>query len=369
MPVAHRNEEPRVVKIPFLIYIRQGFMAKKLPLYAIIIFSLIACAEQDAPTSSWDTAFSVQDSTELTMPDSLVPQSSVRALAVVNDSLIAMPDGGSARIVLREKDGTLKQTIGESGEGPGEFEYLAYIAADEAGNVYGYDVAGYRISVFSQGEDGYAFERRFSLSNEVVDMMIMGDHLYTLSSTGDYLLTKYTLEGDMVSETLEPSGSDYQTFAARFNLGGMTSLGDSLLAVVTPATDAIHFYEDDLSVAAQVDDLQDLPEVPAFPDGLNPYDYTDEHAEWWSASWHPIDVHAVTDMTYGIVSYKPDGQDIEGQRMHLFSAEDDELLMTVDIPDSMFIVHADGRNLFGSLDPTSENGTEIATRLIRYAFE
>jgi len=303
------------------------------------------------------------------MPDSLLPVGSVRELAVSDESLLAIVDAQNARIVLQEANGTLKQTVGKRGDGPGEFKFLSSVAVADDGKLYTFDFDGHEISVFSEDEGIYTFEGQFSLPKNVIDMVIMKNHLFTLSNYGsEYLLTKYTLDGELVNETLESSDRDYATFAARFDLGGITALGDSLLAVVTPGIEGGRFYHDDLSVAMDFSRPVGLPESPRFPADLSPYDYTDEHAEWWSASWHVARVYSITDTTYGVLTYKPDGQDVRAQRLHIYNVGHHKPSVTTQIPDNVFIAEGKNGYLYGSIDPANNNETEkdTDTRIIRY---
>ncbi|NBB75954.1 MAG: 6-bladed beta-propeller [Bacteroidetes bacterium] len=58
-------------------------------------------------------------------------------------------DASERLIYLFGEDGTLQNTIGGRGDGPGEFEVLSSVATGERGNVYAYDLAKFTLFTFN----------------------------------------------------------------------------------------------------------------------------------------------------------------------------------------------------------------------------
>ncbi len=65
------------------------------------------------------------------------------------DGSIAVADRGLARIVVIDADGTVRQTLGRAGDGPGEFAGLAQVFADDDGGIYAFDVRQQRLTRWS----------------------------------------------------------------------------------------------------------------------------------------------------------------------------------------------------------------------------
>ena len=341
----------------------------------ILIMLISACgAEPDATTDlSWSDVFGEETRITVTAPDTLMPPSSTRQVVPIGDSLIAVADSGNRRILLVTPDGDIQETLGQAGDGPGEFSLLAYLDADAQGRLYAFDVDGRTVSVFApDGSEGaYTYTRQFTLPTSMVDMKVMQSHLITLSSTGGEMrLAKHTLEGEPVHEAQVSSGSEYEVFASRFNLGGLAGLGNGQVVVVLPSEPPVQWYhEDDLALIDDTPTLQGLPEDSTFPADLNPYDYTDEHAAWWSESWRVSDVYALTDRTYAVATYKPDGQDVDTQRVHVYEHGHAEPRATVYVPDDLFLIGGRNGHLYATADPDYVNGEETPLQIATFQYQ
>ena len=341
----------------------------------IITLLVSACgAASDEPADlSWSDVFSERTRITVAAPDTLMPPGSTRQVVPLGDSLLAMADSGNRRILMVTPDGSIRQTLGQAGDGPGEFSLLAYLDADAQDRLYAFDVDGRTVSVFAPDGSGgtYTYKRQFTLPTSMVDMKVMQSHLFTLSSTGgEMLLTKHTLEGEPVHEARVSSGSDYEAFASRFNLGGLAGLGNGQVAVAVPSRPPVQWYhEDDLAPVDDAPALQGLPGEAAFPADLNPYSYTDAHAAWWSGSWRMLNVHALTETAYAVVTYMPDGQDVDTQRVHVYEHGHAEPRATVQVPDDLLLIDASDGTLYATADPSYEDGEETPLQIATFRYQ
>lgn len=71
----------------------------------------------------------------------------IREALLLDDSLVAVADGGSNEIRLFGTDGSLRWRAGGTGEGPGEFRALAGLAEGDSGRVVAHDFFAQRVSV------------------------------------------------------------------------------------------------------------------------------------------------------------------------------------------------------------------------------
>jgi len=352
---------------------------QNVPLIWVFILALLGTAcgapSDDTADLSWSDVFGEGNRITISAPDTLMPPGSTRQVVPLGDSLLAVADSGNRRILLVGSDGRIHQTLGQAGDGPGEFSLLSYLDADAQGRLYAFDVDGRTVSVFSSddaaGSESYAYTRQFALSTSMVDMAVAQSHLFTLSNTGGQtLLTKHTLEGKTIHEAQVSAGSDYATFASRFNLGGLAWAEHGQVVVSSPGGSPVQWFQDD--DLAPIDDAptpQGLPEAAALPADLDPYDYTDEHATWWSSAWRMWDVYALTSDTYAVVTYTPDGQDVDAQRVHVYAYGSTEPRASVEVPDDLLLIGANSGRLYATADPAYAEGEETPLHVVTFRYQ
>ncbi|TET66647.1 MAG: 6-bladed beta-propeller [Candidatus Aminicenantes bacterium] len=125
-------------------------------------------------------------------------------LAVDSGDNIYVADGGNSRIQKFDKNGNYILTIGEKGQGPGEFTGISDILIDEQDNLY--VLGGRRIQIFnSSGEYLNGFVLETSLSNFFLDS---DGFIFGISSISDRegnksKVVKLSSEGKLIKTCTE----------------------------------------------------------------------------------------------------------------------------------------------------------------------
>ncbi len=138
--------------------------------FAIVVLALVlaGCGSKEGP-SLGDWTLKTND---LTLTEDLrVSETAafffgtIADMDVTSDGRIVVADRDANHLKILRPDGTLLDTLGGPGEGPGEFQMLSSLQATRGDSLYAYDVMHSRLSVF--GPDApYAPERSVSISQE-----------------------------------------------------------------------------------------------------------------------------------------------------------------------------------------------------------
>ncbi len=137
---------------------------------------------------------------------------SISSIAIVDSTLLYL-DGEYGQLRVYDHQGSLKQIVGSSGVGPGEFTHVAGVAATgDVGQIFVADQGGYRIQVFHKNaEDLYELEHAFFTSRYVAsDICVMGGHVYLAgySEELDLVIHKLTYAGEYVTSFGQPYLAD-----------------------------------------------------------------------------------------------------------------------------------------------------------------
>jgi len=134
-----------------------------------------------------------------------------------DDGTFYVLDSGDVCIKVYDKDGTFIRTIGQKGQGPGDFGFLLYIALSTDGRIFVMDPVNRRVSVFQvSGEyvGGFRFEGNY---NEMKSDNI--NCVYYAKYTNKTAIDELPITEDMQEiETIvqifrsEPSGEDLFLF-------------------------------------------------------------------------------------------------------------------------------------------------------------
>lgn len=89
---------------------------------------------------------------------------SIRGVDVAPDGRMIVGDSDANHLKVLRPNGTLIDSVGREGQGPGEFQFLGRTEVSAADSVYVHDLLAGGISVFGPG-DPYSFERSVSPSN------------------------------------------------------------------------------------------------------------------------------------------------------------------------------------------------------------
>lgn len=154
-------------------------------LYSFFIFlisaGVVGCASEGAPDlGDW----TLQED-ELTLTEDLLVSeteefffASVLTVDVTSDGRMIVPDWEDSNIKVLRPDGSLIDTLGGPGEGPGEFQMLNFAQVASGDSIYALDPRQSRLTIFGP-EAPYKVERTVLLPREkgiVARVHVLGDH-------------------------------------------------------------------------------------------------------------------------------------------------------------------------------------------------
>ena len=118
---------------------------------------------------------------------------------------VVVSDGyGGHRVHRFSREGELKQSWGEPGDGPGQFSLLHNVGTDSSGRVFICDREADRIQVFD--EQGRYLEQWTDLSGPS-DVWIRDDIVYVVEQIKRPGVSIWTLEGDLITRWRGDSGA------------------------------------------------------------------------------------------------------------------------------------------------------------------
>jgi hypothetical protein len=103
---------------------------------------------------------------------------SVRDVAVTSDGRIVVADGQAHHLKVLAPDGTLLDSLGQEGEGPGEFRALPSVQVARGDSIYAYDDRQRRLTAFSA--PSLEQTRTFTITGEggvAGRVLVLGDRL------------------------------------------------------------------------------------------------------------------------------------------------------------------------------------------------
>jgi len=171
----------------------------------------------------------------------------IRSLTVDQDGNLYVLDGGKCRIQKFDPQGRYVATIGQKGNGPGEFTSPMYIEVDRTGNLYVHETGNFVMALDSDGTEKYRMQSGgmrlqvirtlnngyflMSLQDAGLDAPLIGvfDRNFTLVSgigrkTG-FGSGRYDRLGNAAALTLDQQGNIYVSLAAqnkvqKYSIGG-----------------------------------------------------------------------------------------------------------------------------------------------------
>lgn len=143
---------------------------------------LIACGATDAPSlGEWtlqEDALTLTEDLQVSETEAFF-FGAVTDLDVTSDGRIVVADREAHNVKILRPDGTLIDTLGRQGEGPGEFQMLRSIQAARGDSLYVFDPQRSRLTVF-EPESPYEVGRILTFSQEegfVTEAGVLDDHL------------------------------------------------------------------------------------------------------------------------------------------------------------------------------------------------
>ena len=172
--------------------------------FLLIALIILSCSSEEDPQSeeAYSTEVITDYETLIEYDDEILLQPGT---AVATDTHIMVFDGGDMKIKKLGKDGSLEDSFGGSGSGPGEFEGIQNLSLN-ADTISFYDNQNNRMNLFtSDGEfvDSYSYEFETLIFSE---HLLFDGHFYaTTSGVGNALLASYNRDGDQIDTWGEPS--------------------------------------------------------------------------------------------------------------------------------------------------------------------
>lgn len=184
-----------------------------------------------------------------------LPIGVINAFALQTDGSFYISDGQDNRILHIDPEGSVINSFGQKGEGPGEFDSLFDIDTDNDNNVYALDYMRRRISIFDTNGD---FIRTIPVEEMGLRLTVDGNNRIYIATFGvlqqsDYLVTKYDSEGSRIQELVETP----EDFGNVFSLINMTTNDDAFYCAF-PYPYRIERYDQDGNLEHVI--LRDHPE-------------------------------------------------------------------------------------------------------------
>jgi hypothetical protein len=121
---------------------------------------LAACGEPASEAAVAAAPSSVYGAVEVSRSPETVEFGGISAMDVDSHGRILVGDGG--HVVVLSPEGRVERRIGRQGSGPGEFQYVAAVAALARDSLFVYDSGLRRITVYAHGGDKPAYSTQLS---------------------------------------------------------------------------------------------------------------------------------------------------------------------------------------------------------------
>lgn len=212
-----------------------------------------------------------------------------RNILVTTKGKFILPDPYTKQIYIFDSEGNFIKSIGNSGRGPGEFEYIRRIKLDNFDNLWVYDPSQLRLSVFSAPD--YYFLKSIKVTQRFSDFIVTEDSKVIVYSTlSDNLISHFNDGGAINQQYFSVKDKLKRIFLGRFQDGGLTyGFDNKSFFVVYPGEFGIRKYSIDGILLSNITTLtigknqKFRPITPKFPEKLDPYNYTYEHEEWYNS--------------------------------------------------------------------------------------
>lgn len=126
--------------------------------------------DQETATARFEEIFREERRIRLEETDSVVI-SEIHTLAVGPDGTLVIPDQQAAEVLLYDPEGSLKRTLGRSGEGPGEYRTPVDAAFDADGYLYVSDGPNQRVTLYTPG---FRYDTVFPVTNALYLYPLVG---------------------------------------------------------------------------------------------------------------------------------------------------------------------------------------------------
>ncbi len=184
-----------------------------------------------------------------------LPIGVINAFALHTDGSFYVSDSQNNRILHIDPEGTVINSFGQKGEGPGEFDSLFDIDSDSDNNVYALDYMRRRISIFDANGN---FIQTIPVEEMGLRLTVAENNTIYIGTFGimqqsDYLITKYDSDGSRIQELVESP----EDFGNVFSLINITTNDDAFYCAF-PYPYRIERYDQDGNLKHVI--LRDHPE-------------------------------------------------------------------------------------------------------------
>ncbi len=196
-----------------------------------------------------------------------LPVGVITAFTLHTDGSFYISDSQNNRILHIGADGSVINSFGQRGEGPGEFDSLFDIDTDSDNNVYALDYQRRRISIFDASGN---FIRTIPVEEMGMRLTVAENNtfylgIFAIIQQSDYLVTKYDTEGSRTQQLVE-APEDYGNV---FSLINITTIDDAFYCAF-PYPYRIERYDQDGNLQRVI-----LREHPEFKPPTPPETRTD----------------------------------------------------------------------------------------------
>lgn len=139
--------------------------------------ALTACQPETEESDAIHTADQPEPELELigSFPDSYdIIIDRVRETVVDQQNRVFIADGGRNKIFVTDQQGSLIDTVGREGSGPGEFESIVTVEMGYDDHLTVYDVSNNRTSVFSEHNGSWEFDDQITVDGEMQGVALLG---------------------------------------------------------------------------------------------------------------------------------------------------------------------------------------------------
>lgn len=310
--------------------------------------------------------FIIQDTTFLNRVSNLIQ------IEFTRDSLVIIPSSIAKIVFIFNTSGELISKIDKNGKGPGEFEILGRVSVDDSDNIYVYDPSQRKLIQYLAPE--YSSFNEFYSSFNLAKFVVLDsiENIITYSPYNSQLFTKFDLSSDEIKKTyLTGDDPKFKIWLGRIQTGGVVV--DRLNRViygVYPEKLEIFRFSDNLELMDTFEAPDSESFVQEFPGNLNPYDYSQQHIDWWNST---NQIGRIFLVDVGLVAVTHDKSNKENPKenheyVNIFDFESQTILLRdVNVPEGGSIVGFNNRKVWIVYPPKlDENGNEIPLRIMTH---
>jgi len=325
-------------------------------------YDIVLLDDSSIKNYHWEEILNHRKTLRLENPN---PDLSVVPTIVIDQSekYYFMPDPFSGFIHIYDLSGNHIRTIGGMGSGPGEFRIIRDIALGIDNSLWLYDPALKRISIFKYPD--YDYYETILLDDTIYKMIMTSDSMfigYTLHK--EHIVNKYDKTGTVINRGYHHNNEWLRLFTARFQEGGITkSFNENLFYLIYPSEEfSIYEIDYDFNINKVIKSEKQTkfrPHIRNIPNHLSPYEYTEEHINWWKSFPHIIRLYTLEPNYIVVLMYEMITINTWVFYLNIYTCDGVSITEGLPIPENARIIGTLGSNLLVTYDIKSEDRVDL----------